>query len=261
MTIRTRILPVPVGHAALAALLLLFTGCATRLGGMDVTEAFPDERVSSLILAVAWGNFAEADRQLKAGADINTVGRDGISPLIWVMGTTKSATKMEYMLKHGANPNYRGGREGASAMYYVAGGDRPDLLMLLLQYGGDPNLPVPQGYTPLGIAVLNQRFDNIKILVEHGAHMRYSMLPKSESVANTAAGQGRFDYVAYFLEKGLNHNLPDLAKDVYISRVPANSDAQRWKDKVIEMLKARGVKYPPDWPVHSQSPSAGMPKQ
>jgi len=247
MNTRRGILP----GSIVISITILLAGCATRFGGMTVTDAFPDERVSGLVLAVCWGNFTEADRELKAGADINKVGREGISPLIWVMVTTKNASKMEYMLTHGANPNYRGGQAGASAMYFAAGGDRPDLLKLLLEHGGDPDLAVPHGYTPLGIAVLQRRFENIKLLIEHGADMRYSTLPKAESVANTAAGQGRFDYVAYFLEKGLDHNLPDLAKDVYIRHVPPNSDAQRWKDKVIEMLKARGVKYPPDFPATS----------
>jgi len=53
-----------------------------------------------------------------------------------------------------------------------------------------------------------------------------------------------FELVAYLLEQGLTYNLQDLAKDVEIRRVPANSDAQRSKDKVIEMLKARGVRFP-----------------
>ena len=238
-SLTARLVPCIVG------LFFMTTGCAeTRFGGMTVHDAFPDERVAALVEAVSRGKFSEADKQLKAGADINTVGTNGISPLLWVMGVTKSMKRTEYLLKAGANPNYKDAKSGETAIHLTAGGDMPEMLELLLNYKGNPSLAGPNGDVPLRTAVFQQRDKNIRILMKYGAAM-HPADPRSESVASTAARLGRFDLVAYFLEQGLNHNLDDLAIDVYIRQVSAQ---EPWKGKVIEMLKARGVKYPPNWP-------------
>lgn len=227
-------------------LLFMSVSCAeTRFGGMTVRDAFPDERVAKLIEAIG-GDYAEADRQLKAGADVNMVGTDGISPLLWVFGT-KNVKGTEYLLKAGANPNYRDAKRGTSAMSIAAGGDRSDLLELLLKYKGDPNLLGERDAPLLHIAVRQVRKENIDLLLKYGADINSSWGPNS-TAAQDAARLGRFDLTAYLLERGLNARLDKLAQTVEQRRVPPNSDAQRWKDKVIEMLKARGVQYPPYGP-------------
>ncbi len=227
---------------ALLVLLPMTTACAeTRLGDMTVREAFPDERVARLIDAVSRRDYTEADKQLKAGANINMVGTDGVSPLIWV-STSRDLEKTEYMLKAGANPNYRDARRGASVMALAAGSDLPELIELLLKYKGDPNLPGTYNQPLLHIAVDEFRKKNVELLLKYGADV--NVLHDGDTVAQVAARLGNFELVAYFLEKGLTYNLQGLAKTVEISQVPANSDAQRWKDKVIEMLKERGAKFP-----------------
>jgi len=235
-----------VGSTVFGVLGLLFMAmsCAdTRLGGMTVRDAFPDERVAKLVEAIAHNDYVEADKQIKAGANINMVGNDGISPLLWVFGT-RSVTGTEYLLKAGANPNYRDAKRGVSAMSIAAGGNRPDLLELLLRYKGDTNLLGPRDQPLLHIAVSQLRKENIELLLRYGADVNVSWGPNA-TAAQTAARLGQFDLTAYLLEHGLNARLDKLALTVEQSRVPPNSEAQRWKDKVIEMLKARGVQYPP----------------
>jgi ankyrin repeat protein len=107
------------------------------VGGMTVRQAFPDERVAKLVEATVHGDYAEADKQLKAGADVNCTGTDGLSPLLWVIyegRRTRDYHSTEYLLKAGANPNYRDAKQKRSAMYFAAGGDSPELLDLLLKY-------------------------------------------------------------------------------------------------------------------------------
>ena len=223
------------------SLLPVSTGCTeTTIGGMTVREAFPDERVAKLIEAVSDGDYAEADKQLKAGADVNMVGTDTISPLLWVI-TTRNLKGVEYLLKFGANPNYHAKRK-ASAMSFAAGGNMLELLELLLKYKGDPNLIGPGGDPILHFAVMQHRKENIKLLVQHSADV--NIQSNGDTAARVAARLGSFDIVAYFLEKGLSNDLQGLAKSVEIRHVPPDSEAQRWKDKVIETLKERGVKFP-----------------
>ena len=215
----------------------------TQVSGRSVRDTFADERVASLVIAVSNGDYGEADKALKSGADVNAVGVEGLTPLLWVMGTTLNVGKIEYLLKAGANPNYRDAKSMVSPMYLAAGGNRLDVLELLLKQKGNPNLPGPKTETMLMVAVAQFRDKNVDLLLKYGADINQTDKHR-ETVANVATSYGRYDLIAHFLEIGLTHDLQDLAKDVEMTKVPAGSEAQRWKDKVIEMLKARGAKFP-----------------
>ena len=65
-----------------------------------------------------------------------------------------------------------------------------------------------------------------------------------KSAAIAAAALSNFEVVAWLLEHGYTYDLRDLAMSVEIRQVPPDSEAQRWKNTVIDMLKMRGVKFP-----------------
>lgn len=230
--------------ALLAGWLAMTNGhAATLVGGKSASDVFDDVRVAAVVAAVSSGDFAAAEQQLKAGADINAVGADGLTPLLWVMGTTLNVRRIEFLLNAGANPDYRDPRSEISPMYLAAGGNRPDILELLLKHKGDPNLTGKRGQTLLMVAVMQFRDKNVDLLMRYGADISRTN-ERGDSVADTAAGMGRFDLVVFFLERGLVYDVKSLARSVDVRQVPANSDAQRWKDKAIEILKARGAKFP-----------------
>jgi hypothetical protein len=216
---------------------------ANLLGGKTIRETFPAESVANFVTAVTEGNYAEADRLVRAGTNVNATGEEGISPLLWIMAATLDTRKIEYLLKVGANPNYRDSTTGASAMFIAAGGERLDILEILLKNKGDPNFLGPRDETLLMIAAGQFREKNIEMLLKYGADVNRHD-PHEATVAIKAAHYGRFDWVASFLSQGLTYNLQGLAKSVEIRQVPPDSEQQRWKDKVIEMLKAKGVKFP-----------------
>jgi uncharacterized protein len=224
---------------------LMMSSCIaeTRFGGKTVQEAFSDERVAAIITATSNGDFAEADRWRKSGADVNAIGGDGVSPLIWIMSTTLGTSKIEYLLKAGADPNYRDERRKGSAMYFAAGGNRPDILELMLKYKGNPNLIGPRDRTMLMVAASQFRDANIDLLLKYGADIN-QIDHLDETVADKCVSYGRYDLVARFLDLGLKQNFQELAKGVEIRVISPNSEQQRWKEKVIEMLKARGAVFP-----------------
>jgi ankyrin repeat protein len=229
---------------AIGGLLMITNGfAASRLGDRTIRETFADERIASFVTAVSDGDYTIADKLIKAGADINAVGAEGISPLLWIMITTLDVRKIDFLLKEGANPNYRDAKNHASAMFFAAGGERPDILELLLKNKGDPNLLGPRDENLLMIAMGQFREKNIELLLKYGADINRADRHK-KTVGNDAAAYGRFDLVAHFLDLGLSYDLQGLGRTVEISKVPSNSEQQRWKDKVIDMLKARGVKFP-----------------
>ena len=187
------------------------------------------------------------DAKIKAGANVNYVGTDGITPLLWVIPMNHHAhdfSGVRRLLEAGADPNYEDPRTQASAVYLAAGGDIPSLLELVLKFRGNPNLVGPRNETPLMTAVMQFREENIDLLLKYGAdvnaHDKFGA-----SAPNTASDLGRFDIVARFLDKGFSYNLEKLAKAVQSRPVPPNSDAQGWKDKVLKMLEQRGVNIPP----------------
>lgn len=226
-------------------LFMAMVGCAARNGaGMSAAEAFSDPRVAELAAAAASRDFSKADKQLAAGADINFIGKEGISPLLWVMSASSfNQSGMEYMLKNGANPNYRVSQRNASAMYFAAGGQYPHMLVLMLKYGGDPNLVGEGDKAMLAVAADEYRKENIEILLKSGADIN-RLDKRGYSAAQQAVAGGHYDLVAYFLERGLTANLQFLAKGVEARVIDPDSDQQVWKNKVIEMLKARGAKFP-----------------
>lgn len=215
----------------------------TQVSGRSVRDTFADERVASLVIAVSNGDYGEADKALKSGADVNAVGVEGLTPLLWVMGTTLNVGKIEYLLKAGANPNYRDAKSMVSPMYLAAGGERADILELLLKYKGDPNLVGPGDELLLMVAVAQFRDKNIDLLLNYGVDINRSD-KQNKTAANDAAIYGRYDLVVKLLEHGLTYDLQGLARTVDMTKVRSGSEAQRWKDKVIEMLKARGAKFP-----------------
>lgn len=148
-----------------------------------------------------------------------------------------------YLLKAGANPNYRDAQSQISPMYMAAGGNRPDILELLLKNNGDPNLDGPRGELLLMVAVAEFRDKNVDVLIKYGADINRADHHR-ETVAIKATHYGRYDLVAHFLEIGLTYDLQDLAKDVDMRKVPEKSEQKEWKNKVIEMLKVRGAKFP-----------------
>lgn len=208
-----------------------------------VRETFSDSRVENLILAVGNRDYVEADMQVKAGAKINAQGYKGVTPLLWIMGTTLDPEKIEYILKTGGNPNYRDPETHASPMYLASGGDRPDILELLLKYKGDPNLPGPSGETMIKVALGQVREKNFDLLIKYGADINH-IDKHGYSAADDAATFGRFDLVVRLLDMGLHQDFQRLAKTVDVRAVQPGSEQARWKETVIEMLKTRGARFP-----------------
>lgn len=108
----------------------------------------------------------------------------------------------------------------------------------------DPNLIGPNGDSLLHQAVIEFCEACVRLLVENYHANVNVQCDNGDTPAKVAVAMGRFDLVAYFLQKGLNNNLQDLALSVQIRQVPAESDAMKHKVQVIDMLKARGVQYP-----------------
>ena len=224
----------------LAALACTACGCqAASHNGLTIPGTFPDPVVAALVHAAEADDTAKMQALVKQGADVNAMGKDKITPLVWVMANRNYAG-VEALLKLGANPNLKG-TYGNSPTWLAAGRHDPKMLELMLKYHGDPNIIGAGQITALEIAVRQFDVRNIDILVKHGANINYAN-SVGQSAATWAAALGHFDILAHLLDLGYSHDLQRLAAGVQGRLVDAAEQPE--KDRVIQMLRARGVQYP-----------------
>ena len=67
---------------------------------------FTNKAELMLVKAATIGNKKGMDKAIELGADVNAVGKDEATPLIWTL-VKQNKTGFEYLLQKGANPNYR----------------------------------------------------------------------------------------------------------------------------------------------------------
>ncbi|HEY3520728.1 MAG TPA: ankyrin repeat domain-containing protein [Rhodanobacteraceae bacterium] len=207
--------------------------------GETVAETFPNTKTAALVRAAESGNVEKMQALVQEGANVNDAGKQGVTPLVWVM-TDHDYAGVEALLKLGADPNKKIANHN-SPMWLAAGRDDRKMLALMLKYHGDPNI-IGTGYaSALEIAVRQFYVHNVDLLVKNGADINL-VDPAGDTAATSAASVGHFDILAHLLELGYSHNLQDLAGWVEASKV--NAHEQPNKDRVITMLRARGVQYP-----------------
>ena len=234
---------------ALQIIIILLVGCTNELllKGEPVTFYFPNEKVAELAQAGANGDLRKMERLVQEGADVNYSGFEGITPLLWIL-YAKNIRGMEKLLELGANPNERA-KKNASAMSLAAGADDPGFLEILLKHGGDPNIFGEQGKPALYIAAQQGRKENIDLLLKYGGDINIHT-EFGRNAAMVSAAMGYFDQVYYLLERGLTHDLNGVARAVDIRIVPEKSKQNEWKQKTMEFLEEKGIKFP-TYPLYS----------
>lgn len=213
-----------------------------RLGGLGLSEAFLDAQVAAMVAAARRRDFREVDALIAKGVDVNYRGAQGITPIAWVVaaGDVRAAA---HLLDAKADPNVKMPKN-ASAMSIAVELGTPAMLEQLLKKGGDPNLRGPDNDPLLSIAARKQRKDQIDVLLKYGADINGYNKRDDGTAATAAATMGRFDLAVYLVERGLSFELQKLGAVAELRVVPKASEQQRWKERLIEMLKERGVTFP-----------------
>jgi ankyrin repeat protein len=229
---------ITIGSVAIAISGMFTVACGgIEYGGMTPEQAFGPKE-AALVQAAAAGDLEKVRQLIAEGAHVNARGPEGTTPLVWVLADGNLAGA-EALLKAGSDPNLKfAGQE--SAMSLAAAGNRPKVLELLLRHGGDPNLTGPQGRHLIMLALLAQQPKNMQLLLDHGADVNAHDPIDGRTAAVVAVGQGRFDLAVMLLEKGLDYNLPRLARAVETRLIPKDSPQQKWRAKLVDMLRKHG---------------------
>ena len=118
----------------------LIVSCRRSTTGKTPEFFFKNSKVVELCKAISNNDEAKIDSLLKQGVDVNSIGKDGMNPLLWALSFNDIKT-FEMVLKKGGNPNIRLTKgNGTSVMILVSKMPENDFLKLTLKYGGDPNI-------------------------------------------------------------------------------------------------------------------------
>jgi ankyrin repeat protein len=161
------------------------------------------------------------------------------------------------LLKAGADPNYIDPANGMSPMLLAAKGNDLELLRLLLDHGGNPNLRNRDDDLVTFLAALQHRWDNIRLMLDRGADIN-AHTSNDQTLVQLVADLDQWDQVPWLIEKGANVNAVDgtggtLANSIAMSRLTESSPQYPSLQKVHKMLIARGVQFPPLTPAQNRA--------
>jgi ankyrin repeat protein len=233
----------------ISIVLLSFISVGCLSGGSEAkrlraAEFFAKKEVVALAEAASAGDRVTLTRLVGAGADVNTQGVDGMSPLLWAL-IKQSKPGFTFLLEHGANPNLLV-KDGASVMWFAAMHEDPTFLRLALEYKGNPNLVNPfRAQTPIYESVMNLREQNIALFIEWKADLDFRDRTGSTPMM-TAASLNRFDYVYAMLIGGADPSIKNnwgntIGYFLRRGNMDPKHELFRWRAKVIALLKERGV--------------------
>jgi ankyrin repeat protein len=213
---------------------------------MNIKDFYSDSQMLSLIKAAENNDRDKLNQLVNAGVDPNTFGKEGMTPLFWLLGH-QNKKAMKALLAAGADPNLKNS-EGDSPMYLASGAEDTELMKILLDKGGDPTIKNDVGEPALFAAIRQKSTENVKILIDYGADINATDRTSTTPVMY-AAILNQYHIVHFLLEKGADHkHLADgnisLASYVQDGKVNPRLEAYNWRKKVIKMLEERGVNFP-----------------
>jgi uncharacterized protein len=253
-----------MGVTMLCALLLL--GCVAESAPGQKYDAARYFDGPGLALAQAVGRHDSADlrRLIEAGqVDPNKVfSRQGMPLMAWPI-VNEDPDGLQLLLDAGLDPNARDGardQDGdfvhANALVYAASLKDPVYLKLLLEHGGDPETPNRDGQPLLFDARLQGSFQNVKLLVEHGADVNHSFLGATGTILGQYVLLGDFEEAYWLMQHGADPGLrsdgspvasgtgfQSILEDVFY--LPVQPRVAEWQRKCQRWALDHGYTRPP----------------
>ena len=237
---------------------------------------FKDPKVVEFCKSIEKGDFQRADELLKEGVDINTVGKDGMTPFLWLVKHAIMASKPEakkqafqYFLKKRANPlklyniDHKEGQY-TTVLHYVSRLKDPWFLKELLESklikkeDIDFRLPGKGNVTAILLANANDRFTNFKMLLDYGADINWRRSEKGDSLLWHCLASIHWKYVYELLKRGVKFDIDKRDGRSIIVRgmedfnfwpsVSLNYKGKDYRQKCVNFLRKKGVKVNPWMP-------------
>jgi ankyrin repeat protein len=206
-----------------------------------------------LHIAAAKGNAKAVDTLLMSeGILVNIKDIDGNIPLHLAVKQGEESI-VRQLLEKGANPNELN-KNGFTPLHQSTRSDNPNVIQLLLDYQADPNLS-RGGWTPLGIAVLVNKIENAKILIQSATdEILYTPIDeKGTTLIHLAAKKGHLEILNLLIKHGCNLNIMDYNQNTTLHKAiegesnPELDSKEKSKQKlhivkkIIERIKAQSI--------------------
>ena len=232
------------------------------------TRFFKDAKIAALVEAAEEGNIGELDRLAAAGADVNTRGKYGVTPLLWALWA-RNKDGFRRLLEHRADPDCETddtpsdnealnmNRETQSAIEFAAGlPDDSEWLEMLLKHHANVNHPrratgnvadVSAGETPIFDAVAATNIENLDMLIRAGADLNHqNRLGNTPMIHAVQYGGGSFQIVYRLLEAGADYRIrnkggQDIAFVSLCWGGDPNSEQGQCRKKVLALLEKKGA--------------------
>lgn len=238
-------------HILWGGMMIFSTACSPQgaviFGQYDARDIFSDRRVAALCIAAAQGDIAKIDKLVKEGVDVNTRGKEGLTPLYWPLDANNLAG-FQRLLEHGADP-YVPVKEFPAVVSAAAQAEDTAYFKLILERGGDADWTDPYEKDPLVMQVVGYRSSEetkmlIEMLVARGANIDVQGRSGDNALIR-AAGYSDFKTILFLLELGADYSLKDNAGNTVVDIIeeycfpckPSNEACL----KTIEFFKARGI--------------------
>ena len=245
----------------------LSTGCRPTTHeqlGWRAEDFFDDPRVIALCEAILADDLPAMQKAIDARADINAIGKHGMTPLLWAFPDHKP-DRFRWLLERGANPNVCITKNlskglplvdrGMSVTHLAIDAMWPDYYRWVLDHGGDPNLLCEGQREPLlhvaFQALVPNKKERIEALLDAGADID-AKGSGGGTVAMAAASLAYFDVALMLVDRGARIDVyreggnQQLAHCVIKneSKLERYSEANRQAyDELVDRLEKRGVDF------------------
>jgi ankyrin repeat protein len=172
---------------------------------------------TTLLDAAESGDRARALQLLAKGANPNTPGPDGTTPIMWA-SANDDVDLVRALIKAGADVKLKN-QFGTSALTEAAIIGSAPIIDALLKAGADANTKNPEGETPLLAVARAGRVDAAKLLLDAGANVNAKEGWGEQSAIMWASAQGQAEMVKFLASRGADVN--------------ARGVIRQWERKVI----------------------------
>ena len=169
-----------------------------------------NDATTPLIAAIKdGGNYRCAEILVGAGADVNTVDKDGDTALICA-AVQSSSELVELILKAGADVNAANKRKLTVLQRAVDSGNG-HTARLLIQAGADVNLESDRGVAITALQGMDdeEHFKTVSALLEAGASVNAKHYPSGKTPLIFAVWTGNVKSARFLLQKGADVNAED----------------------------------------------------
>lgn len=233
----------------LGAAMVAGTGCAEQImNGFTADQIFTDAGAARLSQAACKGDARAIERALRDGAQANTKGQFGITPLV-VAVHCKSSNGVIKLIMAGGDPTYY--IDGVyPIIYFAAAKSSPEIIRILIEAGADPNASKSDSNRSALMEAMSRGIDDgdwsaYEALLDCGADINKDY-GAGKTIAIFAANQGQLDKLESLIDRGYRYQLDNLIGHIEVRAY--REDLELKGRDIIARLKGLGghSRAPPD---------------